>query len=323
VQRVVLRGALAVMAAVAICGAAAAPASADPPITVPRGALRAALQCPRAFSHRYHEPVLLVHGTGLNADESWAWNYELALPPSGFDWCAVTLPNRALGDIQVSAEYVVWAVERIHALTHRKVAIITHSQGGLEARWALRFWSRVRADTADLVDLASPNHGIYAADACADSGNCWPAVWQMASGSHFLKALNSVSETPGKVAYTQIYSQTDELVEPSSTVPLRGGASTANIAIQSICPGRVVHHAGLLSDAVAWELALDAITHRGPANPGRINPSVCLETTMPYVNEADVLTGNAFLYSRAVLAFYQHPGVRHEPPLKPYARPYG
>ena len=109
----------------------------------------------------------------------------------------MTLPDRALGDIQVSAEYVVYAIERIHAMTHRKLTVITHSQGGMEGRWAMRWWTAARDDTAELIDLASPNHGIYAADACVDSGNCWPAVWQMASGSHFLKALNSVSETPG------------------------------------------------------------------------------------------------------------------------------
>lgn len=317
------RRAFTVAAVLGVAGALAGQAAADPTITVPGGALRAALQCPARFVHLDHEPVLLVHGTGLNADESWAWNYERALPPSGFDWCAVTLPDRALGDIQVSAEYVAWAVERIHALTHRRVAIITHSQGGMEGRWALRWWSHARAATADLVDLASPNHGIYAADGCASSGNCWPAVWQMASGSHFLKALNSRSETPGRVSYTQIYSQTDELVEPSSTAPLRGGASSANMAIQSICPGRFVHHGGLLSDPVAWELTLDALTHPGPANPGRISRNACLETTMPYVTGPDALTGNAFLYSRAAMAFYQHPGVRAEPQLKPYARAYG
>lgn len=322
-QRVVLRRGLLLLAVLSALGAVAPPALADPPITVPRGGLRAALECPRRFTHPAHEPVLLVHGTGLNADESWAWNYELALPPSGFDWCAVTLPDRALGDIQVSSEYVAWAIERIHALTHRRVAIITHSQGGMEGRWALRWWSRVRADTADLVDLASPNHGIFAADACAHAGNCWPAVWQMATGSHFLKALNSVSETPRPVAYTQIYSRTDELVEPSTTAPLSGGANTANIAIQSICPGRVVHHAGLLSDPVAWELTLDALTHPGPANPRRIDRGACPEATMPYVTTPDVLTGNLFLYSRAALAFYQHPGVHAEPTLRPYARRHG
>ena len=311
------RRAFTVAAVLGVAGALAGQAAADPPITVPGGALKAALQCPASFTHRSHGPVLLVHGTGLNADESWAWNYERALPPSGFDWCAVTLPDRALGDIQVSSEYVAWAVKRMYTRTQRRVAIITHSQGGMEGRWALRWWSTARADTADLIDLASPNHSIYAANACAGSGNCWPAVWQMASGSHFLKALNSVSETPGRVSYTQIYSQTDELVEPSSTAPLKGGA---NIAIQSICPGRVVHHGGLLSDPVVWELTLDALTHPGPANPGRIDRGACLQTAMPYVNEAEVVTGNAFLYTRAALAFFQHPGVRAEPALKPYAR---
>ena len=105
-------------AAIAIAPAAA---NADPPLDVAPGALRASLQCPTHFAHPHRNPVLLVHGTGLNADDSWDWNYELALPPSGYDWCAVTLPDRALGDIQVSSEYVVYAIERIHALTHRRI----------------------------------------------------------------------------------------------------------------------------------------------------------------------------------------------------------
>jgi triacylglycerol esterase/lipase EstA (alpha/beta hydrolase family) len=302
---------------------APAVASADPRLDVGPGALRASLQCPSHFAHPHRNPVLLVHGTGLNADESWDWNYELALPPSGFDWCAVTLPDRALGDIQVSSEYVVYAIERIHALTHRQLTVITHSQGGMEGRWAVRWFSRAREDTADLIDLASPNHGIYAADACAGSGNCWPAVWQMASASHFLKALNSVSETPAPTAYTQIYSQTDELVEPSTTPPLTGGANSSNVAIQSTCPGRVVHHAGLLSDPVVWELALDAMTHVGPANPGRIDHGACLQAMMPYATAPGVLEGNAFLYGSAAIAFFDHSGVTAEPALKPYARRYG
>jgi hypothetical protein len=114
----VLRRALIVAIVVAAATAATAAAAlaptaqADPRLDVPAGGLRASLQCPRHFLHRRHNPVLLVHGTGLNADESWDWNYELALPPSGYDWCAVTLPDRALGDIQVSSEYVVYGIER-------------------------------------------------------------------------------------------------------------------------------------------------------------------------------------------------------------------
>jgi hypothetical protein len=142
----------------------------------------------------------------------------------------------------------------------------------------------------------------------------------MASGSHFLKALNSVSETPGRVAYTQIYSETDELVEPSTTAPLKGGA---NFAIQSICPGRWVHHAGLLSDPVAWELVLDAAGHGGRPDSARIDKAACLEGSMPDTTAEQIATGNAFLYGRAAIAFEQHPGVPKEPPLKAYARRYG
>jgi triacylglycerol lipase len=315
------RAVAVILALTAMVALPAEGARGDPRLDVSPRALRASLQCPAHFAHPRRNPVLLVHGTGLNAAESWDWNYELALPRAGYDWCAVTLPERALGDIQVSSEYVVHAIKRIHALTHRKLTVITHSQGGMEGRWALRWWPAARRDTADLIDLASPNHGIYPADACVDTGNCWPAVWQMASGSRFLKALNSGSESPGRVAYTQIYSRTDELVEPSSTVPLASGPNTANVAIQSICPGRVVHHAGLLSDPVVWELVLDAMSHRGqPARAERIDRAACLAATMPYVRAPAVLRGNAALYGRAAIAFVDHPGTTREPPLKPYAQ---
>ena len=297
--------------------APAAAAAADPPLDVPRGALEAALQCPLHFAHPSRNPVLLVHGTGINAEESWGWNYAKALPAAGWDTCTVTLPDRALGDIQVSSEYVVYAIERVQRLTGRRLTVITHSQGGMEGRWAVRWWLGARSAVDDLVDLASPNHGIYGADLCAGSGNCWPAVWQMASASKFLGALDRGDETPGAVSYTQIYSTTDELVEPSSTAPLRGGS---NIAIQDVCPGRPVHHVGLLSDPLVWELVVDAMTHRGPARVSRVDPAACLQPLMPGVTPADAVTGNAFLYGRAALAFEQHDGVQSEPPLKPYAR---
>ena len=284
---------------------------------MPRPQLAAALSCPAHLDRSAHEPVLLVHGTGLNADESWGWNYSKTLPALGWAACAVTLPDKALGDIQVATEYVVYAIRRMAALSHRRVDVITHSQGGMEGRWAVRWWSSARDDVDDLVLIASPNHGIVAADLCADSGNCWPAVWQMRSGSDFLTALNRGDETPGAVSYTDVYSLTDELVEPSSTVPLEGAS---NVAVQSICPGRAVHHGGLLDDAVAGALVLDALEHPGAADPARVGVAVCAQAFMPEVTAADAATGNAILYSHAAQAFSEHPGVTSEPPLAPYAR---
>ncbi|MGI8493533.1 MAG: hypothetical protein ACR2NJ_12420 [Acidimicrobiales bacterium] len=79
-------------------------AGADPAYDVPTPALAAALVCPSRFIHPNREPVLLVHGTGLTADESWGWNYAKLLPAAGYDTCEVNLPGGAMGDIQVSAE---------------------------------------------------------------------------------------------------------------------------------------------------------------------------------------------------------------------------
>ena len=290
----------------------------DPPYDVARHTLAAALQCPAGFPAD-REPVLLVHGTGLTPGESWAWNYAKLLPAAGYAVCTVALPHRAMTDIQVSAEYVAYAIDTIAARAHRKVAVITHSQGGMEARWGIRWWASARSNVDDLILLASPNHGIVAADACADSGNCWPAVWQMATTAKFLHALNSVDETPGRVSITNVYSRTDELVEPSTTVPLAGNDVT-NVAVQDLCP-RVVHHAGMLSDATVYALVIDALTHRGPAKPARISSATCTQPFAPGLTAADVATGNEVLYvDAATQGFAQAQGVKAEPPLKPYAR---
>ena len=288
---------------------------------MPRAALQAALRCPaRLRSGR--EPVLLVHGTGLTPEESWGWNYAKLLPPAGYDVCTVALPNRAMTDIQISAEYVAFAVDAMAKQARHAIAVITHSQGGMEARWAVRWWPTVRANVADLVLLASPNHGIAAADACAASGSCWPAVWQMSTSAHFIHALNSVDETPGDVAVTNLYSRTDELVEPSTTVPLSGD-HVANIAVQDVCP-HVVHHAGMLHDAAVFALVLDAFGHRGPADPRRVPSDVCAKPWADGLTAADVAGGNAILYADAASqGFANAPGVAREPALKPYARGFG
>ena len=192
----------------------------------------------------------------------------------------------------------------------------------MEARWAIRWWASARRNMDDLILLASPNHGITAADACADSANCWPAVWQMATPSHFLHALNSVDEAPGSVSITNLYSRTDELVEPSSTVPLTGNR-VANIAVQDVCP-RPVHHAGMLHDPVVYAAVIDALTHPGAAAPARLPASLCTEPYAPGLTPADVVGGNTLLYDDAATqGFAPAPGAPAEPRLKPYAAHFG
>jgi len=284
--------------------------------------LQAALRCP-AFRHPRRDPVLLVHGTGLDAEQSWGWNYERVLPSFGFDTCTVTLPDHAMNDIQISSEYVVWAVRTISARSHRKVSVIGHSQGGLEPRWALRWWPDTRTEVGHYIGLASPNHGIDAADACTGSGNCWPAVWQFAHGAQFLRALNRGGESPGRTLYTAIYSATDELVQPAfgpPTAALAPAPNASSIEIQAICPGRPVNHISLMDDGVVFEIVRRALLSAHPVRAGQIPVTACATTTMPGLTPADAATGNATTYAAAVQGFGSQPGVHREPPLATYAR---
>jgi triacylglycerol esterase/lipase EstA (alpha/beta hydrolase family) len=307
---------VAIVAAAVLAGLLPRPvaASADgPALTVPADRLAGSLTCPTFEAGR--DPVLLVHGTATDSHDSWSWNYERALPALGFSVCTVDLPERALGDIQTASEYVVHAIRAIAAASGRKVAVIGHSQGTLEPRWALRWWPDVRRLVDDDISLAGPHHGATGAEQVCTTGSCAAAAQQMRFGSHFLTALNRGDETPGDVDYTSVFSQNDELVQPPSSARLDGAV---NVLVQDLCPGRSVHHGGALHDAAVFAVVLDALTHPGPADPARVDRAACLRPWMPGVDEP--VTGNAMLYGPAFLALLQHDTVPAEPPLAPYAR---
>jgi triacylglycerol lipase len=309
--RVLLFAAWAV-AATAGAPPPAAAGDAGPALSVSAAEVRAAMECPAEFSR---PAVLLVHGTATNARESWSWNYLKTLPAEGYDVCTVDLPDRSLGDIQLSSEYVVHAVRAMRAASGRRIAVIGHSQGTLQPRWALKWWPDVRAAVGDFVSLAGPHHGASGADGVCFSGSCAPAAHQMRTGSRFLAALNSGDETPRGPSYTSIYSASDELVQPPRTAVLAGAR---NLLVQDLCPGRPVHHGGLLHDAVVHRLVLDALTHRGPADPQRFQRATCAQGSMPGAD--DPVAGNAMLYGPALVAVLRYPTVAQEPALAPYAR---
>lgn len=314
-----LAGVVAVTAAALVAAGPAGPAAASsgPPLRTPEDVLDAALSCTWADAARAHEPVLLVHGTGATPEENWGWNYGRALPAAGFDTCTVTMPNRTLGDIQVSAEYVVHAVRVVAAVTGRPVDVVGHSQGGLEPRWAVKWWPDVRAAVDDLVMLGTPNHGAAAADVVGVAG-CTGSCLQMQHGSRFLRALNDGDETPGAVSFTSVSTQFDELVQPQRSARLDGGT---NLSVQSLCPGRPVEHLGLVADAVVHDAVIDALTHPGGAVPSRFfAPSDCLRTVfdgadpvaLAPIGLRELLDGNP----------PPDPGITPtEPRLAPYARP--
>jgi triacylglycerol lipase len=248
-----------------------------PPLSIDPVAAEASIGRPARLAGT---PVLLVHGTDSSTRESWTANYAPALTEAGYSVFTIDLPNRAVVDIQVSSEYVVYAIRRIVELTGRTVAVIGHSQGGLEARWALKWWPDTRAMVGDVISLATPHHGTYVADLdCVVP--CNPAVWQMTIGAHFLAAMNAGDETPGPAAYTSIFSLNDELVQPQVPRSTSAIDGAANILIQDVCPARPVNHVGMLRDPVAFSLVLDALEHPGPADPARIPLQTCARATIP------------------------------------------
>ena len=126
-----------------------------------------------------------------------------------------------------------------------------------------------------------------------------------------------MTEAPGPTSYTDIYSQTDDLVQPAMVDPtaaLRGGANVANVAVQAVCPGRYVNHGGMLADAVVYALVMDTLNHRGPASPARIPVTDCTQTFTPGVSPAAAIAGNAMVYSSAASAFSAHSGVNSRAP---------
>ncbi|MCU1612344.1 MAG: putative lipase [Pseudonocardiales bacterium] len=289
--------------------------------------LAAALRCHDAPHSSGGEPALLVHGGTLTGSESWHWNYVPALNNAGIDVCTVDLPDRALTDIQVSAEYVVYAVRQMRENYHSKVDILGHSEGPVVARWAIKFWPDVRNSVDDMVGLEAAYHGTAVTNIFCATGSCVPVAWQLSIGSSFLRALNADDETPGDVSYTSIYSLTDDggaVPQLPQSVSKQGDGAT-NVPIQSICPVRVVSHVQALADAVAYAVVIDAFAHPGPADPSRIDPSVCDQLFLPGVTldsfAIHVATISAILY--AYSSGIAYPTVHREPPLRCYARSEG
>jgi triacylglycerol lipase len=318
------RGMALVGVACAIAFADAPPASAGgPSLETDVADLDRAIQCPIAFSGE-HEPILFVHGTAGRAEDHWALDYQKILPDLGFDVCTVRLPHFALGDIQTSVEYVVHALRVISAASGKPVDMVGYSQGGLEPRWAVKYWPDVQAAVDDIVTLATPHHGTILGDAACVSGTCDPAIWQMRPGSSFIASLNSADETPGAIDYTSIYSIHDELVQPALLVPTAELAGGTAISIQDVCPGRFVNHGVQPLDAAVFALAMDALTHPGPADPNRVladQPGLCAQLFLPGLTPDDAAIAEAVIYGNGGETLLSEPDVSAEPPLRWYANP--
>jgi hypothetical protein len=315
--------ATALVAFPAVASAYAPPNQPGPPLSVAPAQLAAALQCHGALAGAKHEPVLLVPGTTLNPTTDFGYGWEPALAKLGWPYCTIDLPGNGMGDIQTAGEYVVNAVRTMHARYGGRIDIVGHSQGGMVPRWALRFWPDTRSMVDDLVGLSPSNHGTLDADAiCAVP--CAASIWQQRRDAHFLAALNSFQETFPGISYTDVYTNTDEVVVPnfgpgaSSSLHGGGGAIT-NVAIQQVCPADVTEHIGIgIYDNTAYQIALDALNHAGPADPARVSASACLNPLMPGINPVSFPANYASTLASVATTLASYPRISAEPPLACY-----
>jgi triacylglycerol esterase/lipase EstA (alpha/beta hydrolase family) len=322
----------AIVAALAACLSLASAAAAieyaplnrpGPKLEVPRKDLKASLKCSKGVRDAKREPVLLLPATGVDSEHNFAWNYERAFRDRGIPFCTSDQQGELssnMDDIQIRGDYVTYAIRRMHALAGRRIATLGHSQGGMITRWSLRFWPDTRRMVDDVIGMAGSNHGSSGGGASCLPG-CSAAFAQQSADSNFIAALNSRAETFERISYTEIYTNHDEVVTPPPSAGVSGPGRITNVAIQSICPADPEEHLAIgTSDATAYALVIDALRHRGPAQPTRIDAGVCAQPFMPGVNPATYAADSAASVAFLGNSIATYPHADGEPPLRCYVR---
>ena len=195
----VTRRLMTLVAAIAVCIAAAVPASASA-----------------------QDPILFVHGWSESAS---LWNTMIGrFEKDGYAKSSLSAysyntsqSNKIDAEKEVKS-HVETLLKNNPGAT--KVDIIAHSMGSLNSRWYIKF-DGGESKVDDWVSLGGPNHGTETANACSFQVACQ----EMQVGSTFLKELNATDETPGAVNYGTWWSPCDEIINPDESVILSGASN--------------------------------------------------------------------------------------------------
>jgi triacylglycerol esterase/lipase EstA (alpha/beta hydrolase family) len=262
------------------------------PTTSPPGAND--FSCRPGAAHSY--PVVLVHGTAENMNDNWqaaspilanhgycvfAFNYGGASPSDDL---------QGLGDIAASARQLASFVNAVVAATGvGKVDLVTHSQGGMMARYYINSLGGA-AKVDKLVAMAPSNYGTTL-DGLTTLGQelgtlalingaltavCAACV-QQEIGSSFLASLNAAPTVPG-VQYTVIESTGDEIVTPYTDAFLPPAPNVTSILVNQQCARDSTDHLEIAYDPVALADVLNALD---PAQPVSVPCLTVLPVTGP------------------------------------------
>ncbi|KAL2839424.1 hypothetical protein BJY01DRAFT_250519 [Aspergillus pseudoustus] len=275
-------------------------ASTDAPYSVNEEALRGAIHIPSTFEYGSGSktPVVLVPGTAVSSDITWANGFAKLLGQTDYaDPVWLNIPGDSLGDIQITAEYVAYAINYIAGVSKdKKLGVVSWSQGGINTQWAFKYWPSTVEVVTDLIALAADFNGtVLAPLICSPLTGflCTPAIIQQENGSNLITALRSNGGDSAFVPTTTFYSDSDEIVQPqngtSASAYLLDGRSVGvtNNQVQTVCGDKnmVVLHEGALYNALAWGLIQDALTHDGPGQVSRLDvASLCNQESAPGID---------------------------------------
>ncbi|KAE9386857.1 alpha/beta-hydrolase, partial [Gymnopus androsaceus JB14] len=214
--------------------------------------------------------VLMVPGTGELASKFFEPNLGKLAQGNKWNVCYLDVPNDSVGDMQVNAEYVAFAIGSLFRSTNSKIRIVAHSQGCTNVQWALTFWPSGRTKVASFVAMGPAWEGttisglINHIRAALANGKEVASVVQQTTGSKFLEALKKHGGLEMHVPTTSIMTNTDEIVIPYSSGEKLKGAT--NIVVQKICSKTgfkgIVDHFTLVTNSISQFAMLDAFASK-------------------------------------------------------------
>src|SRR5947209_16979812 len=167
---------------------------------------------------QHPRPVVLVPGLTGSMARDWQAASPL-LANNGYCVFAYDFSSQGEESIEAAAAALASFVDRVIAATGAsRVDLVSHSEGGVIARYYLQFVGG-GAKTAVLAQISPLNHGttlfgiatLLAENGLSSSSSCAPCAEQTA-GSAFMQKLNGNGETVAGVRYTVIASRFDEII---------------------------------------------------------------------------------------------------------------
>ena len=264
----------------ALFAAHASPITADPPYSSSTSTMAAAVACPDGLTGK--QIILAVHGTSSSGYDSWgAGPYRTVLPKlgPGFDLCWVDLPGRSTVDLQLSAEYVAFAIRHLAPSSKSgKVNIISHSQGGPDVTWAMEWFPSTRGLVNVFVANSPDFHGTNkfdSSEASVKQGNAPTSAssLQQADYSNMAK-LTKTHVNTAFVPTVALTSTGDEVVGPYPATATLDGIH-AVISIQDFCPGYSADHFLMIIAAPAVQLTFQAFVNNGIIDKSQFKRANC------------------------------------------------